>query len=159
MHANRVRCTDCHNPHSLQLKFDGNKLCTQCHIAGKYDTPSHHHHPVESTGASCITCHMPTRTYMVVDDRRDHSFRVPRPDLTVELGTPNTCNDCHTLPHETPKWAAEAVRKWYGEKRPDDPHWAPAVRRRESRRTGGRATADRRDPPRRRRRRSCGRRP
>ncbi len=127
MHANRVRCSDCHNPHSLQLKFTGNQLCTQCHIPGKYDTPSHHHHPVESTGASCVACHMPRRTYMVVDERHDHSFRVPRPDLSVELGTPNTCNDCHTLPHETPEWAAEAVRNWYGDTRPDDPHWAPAL--------------------------------
>jgi predicted CXXCH cytochrome family protein len=127
MHANRVRCTDCHNPHSLQLKFTGNQLCTQCHIAAKYDTIAHHHHPVESTGASCIACHMPMRTYMVIDERHDHSLRVPRPDLTVSLGTPNTCNDCHTLPYETPQWAADAVRKWYGDKRPDDPHWAPAI--------------------------------
>jgi tetratricopeptide (TPR) repeat protein len=126
MHANRVKCSDCHDPHSLKLKYEGNKLCTQCHIAGKYDTPSHHHHPAESTGASCIACHMPMRTYMVVDDRRDHSFRVPRPHLTVKFGAPNTCNDCHTLPYETPQWAAEAVKKWYGDKRPDDPHWTPA---------------------------------
>lgn len=127
MHANHVRCTDCHNPHSLQLKFPGNQLCTQCHNAGKYDAESHHHHPLDSTGTSCVACHMPIRTYMVVDQRHDHSFRVPRPDLTVALGTPNTCNDCHTLPFETPQWAAEAVRKWYGDKRPDDPHWAPAL--------------------------------
>jgi tetratricopeptide (TPR) repeat protein len=70
---------------------------------------------------------MSTQTYMVIDERHDHSFRVPRPDLTVQLGTPNTCNTCHNLPHETPAWAAEAVKKWYGDKRPDDPHWAPAI--------------------------------
>jgi tetratricopeptide (TPR) repeat protein len=127
MHANRVRCSDCHDPHSLKLKFAGNALCTQCHIPGKYDTPAHHHHPVSSAGASCVECHMPERTYMVIDERRDHSFRAPRPDLTVELGTPNTCNDCHTKSHETAQWAAETVRKWYGEKRPDDPHWARAL--------------------------------
>jgi predicted CXXCH cytochrome family protein len=127
MHANRVRCSDCHDPHSLQLKFAGNKLCTQCHIPGKYDTPTHHHHPAESAGASCVACHMSTQTYMVIDERHDHSFRVPRPDLTVQLGTPNTCNTCHNLPHETPAWAVEAVKKWYGDKRPDDPHWAPAI--------------------------------
>lgn len=127
MYANHVRCTDCHNPHSLQLKFTGNQLCTQCHIAAKYDTVAHHHHPVDSAGAQCVKCHMPMRTYMVIDDRRDHSFRIPRPDLTVMLGTPNTCNDCHTLPFETRQWAADTVRKWYGDKRPDDPHWGPAI--------------------------------
>jgi tetratricopeptide (TPR) repeat protein len=126
MHANQVRCSDCHDPHSLKLKFTGNKLCTQCHVPGKYDTPTHHHHKEGSAGASCIECHMPARMYMVIDKRRDHGFRAPRPDLTVEFGTPNACNDCHTKPEETPQWAADAVRKWFGEKRHDDPHWTPA---------------------------------
>ena len=45
--------------------------------------------------STCASCHMPARTYMVVDQRHDHSFRVPRPDLSVKLGTPNACNDCH----------------------------------------------------------------
>jgi tetratricopeptide (TPR) repeat protein len=126
MHANKVRCSDCHDPHSLQLKFTGNKLCTQCHVPGKYDTPTHHHHQEGTAGAQCIECHMPARTYMVIDKRRDHGFRAPRPDLTVEFGTPNACNDCHTKPEETPQWAAEAVRKWYGPKRHDDPHWTSA---------------------------------
>ena len=46
MYANRVQCTDCHDPHSLKLKFTGNQLCAQCHVPAKYDTPAHHHHPV-----------------------------------------------------------------------------------------------------------------
>lgn len=126
MYAERVRCTDCHNPHSLKLKFTGNQLCAQCHIPAKYDTPGHHHHPVDSPGAQCVECHMPSRLYMVIDARRDHSFRMPRPDLSVALGTPNACNDCHTKPGETFEWAAEAVRTWYGATRRDGPHWAPA---------------------------------
>jgi tetratricopeptide (TPR) repeat protein len=127
MYANNVRCSNCHDPHSLKPKFAGNALCTQCHQAAKYDTVNHHHHAVDSTGARCVACHMPTRNYMVIHERRDHSLRVPRPDLSVTLGTPNACNDCHTKPEETPQWAAEAVRKWYGNKRPDDPHWATAI--------------------------------
>ena len=127
MYANRVQCSDCHDPHSLKLKFTGNQLCAQCHVPAKYDTPAHHHHPVDSAGAQCVECHMPSRVYMVIDERRDHSFRVPRPDLSVELGTPNACNDCHTRVDETYQWAADAVRTWYGERRPDDPHWAPAL--------------------------------
>ncbi|MCG8448128.1 MAG: tetratricopeptide repeat protein, partial [Pirellulales bacterium] len=123
MHTKGVRCTDCHNPHSLKLKFEGNRLCTQCHAPGKYDSPSHHHH-VSPEATQCVACHMPARTYMNIDERRDHSFRVPRPDLTVKLGTPNACNDCHNDPLDTPEWAAEKVRQWYGDKRPDDPHFA-----------------------------------
>jgi cytochrome c-type biogenesis protein CcmH/NrfG len=74
---------------------------------------------------------------MVIDARRDHSFRVPRPDLSVELGTPNACNNCHTRPDETFQWAADAVRKWYGEKRQDDPHWAPAIAAARTAKAGG----------------------
>ena len=70
---------------------------------------------------------MPAETYMEVDARRDHSLRIPRPDLTVELGTPNACNNCHTKPAETPAWAAEKIKTWYGDRRPDDPHYAPAL--------------------------------
>ena len=55
--------------------------------------------------------------YMVIDERRDHSFRIPRPDLSVELGTSNACNNCHTKPDETPQWAADAIKKWYGERK------------------------------------------
>jgi len=126
MYSEGVRCTDCHNPHSLKLKFEGNLLCAQCHQPGKYDVFSHHHH-TDPAATQCVNCHMPSRKYMVIDDRRDHSLRIPRPDLSVKLGTPNACNDCHTKPAEDAAWAAEAVRDWYGEKRPDDPHFAPAI--------------------------------
>lgn len=127
MHREGVRCTDCHDPHSLNLKFEGNALCAQCHVPAKYDTPAHHHHKVGTAAASCVECHMPETTYMVVDPRRDHSIRVPRPDLTVSIGTPNVCNRCHVLPYQTAQWAADKVKEWYGPTRPDDPHWAPVV--------------------------------
>ena len=97
MYHQGIRCTDCHDPHSLELKFPGNEACTNCHqhAAGKYDVPSHHHHAPGTEGAMCVNCHMPHTTYMAVDERRDHSLRVPRPDLSVKLGTPNACSHCH----------------------------------------------------------------
>jgi tetratricopeptide (TPR) repeat protein len=55
---------------------------------------------------------MPPKSYMVVDPRHDHSMRVPRPDLSVELGVPNACNNCHSK--KSNEWAAKQVRKWYG---------------------------------------------
>ncbi|MEC7564374.1 MAG: multiheme c-type cytochrome [Planctomycetota bacterium] len=99
MYHKGIRCTDCHDPHSTKIKFNDNRLCTSCHLnqhmANKYDTPQHHFHKVGSTGASCVDCHMPKTTYMEVDPRRDHSLRVPRPDLSLSLGTPNACVKCH----------------------------------------------------------------
>lgn len=123
MYREGVRCTDCHDPHSTKVRFEGNRLCTQCHVAGKYDGPAHHHHPVDSKGALCVECHMPERTYMQVDPRRDHSIRMPRPDLTVKLGVPNACQNCHARPHETAEWARDQVAAWYGPRRRPDPHY------------------------------------
>jgi len=109
-----VTCSDCHEPHSLELKAPGNLVCLQCHKAAKFDQFSHHFHEIKSTGSNCVECHMPPRTYMVVDPRHDHSMRIPRPDLTEQLGTPNACNNCHT--DKDPKWAAEQYRSWYPER-------------------------------------------
>lgn len=97
MYHKGIRCSDCHDPHSLRTKYTGNSVCTSCHQhpAGKYDVVAHHRHETDSTGASCVECHMPETTYMEVDPRRDHSLRVPRPDISVHLGTPNACSRCH----------------------------------------------------------------
>ena len=109
-----VRCTDCHNPHTGKLKLDGNAMCMSCHEPS-YNTTQHHFHPVGTAGSQCVNCHMPVRTYMGNDDRRDHSFRIPRPDQSMVFGTPNTCTSCHA--DQSNVWAAKAVKEWYGEKR------------------------------------------
>lgn len=110
-----VTCSDCHEPHSLKLRFEKNGVCLQCHEATKFDAPAHHHHAMGSEGAECASCHMPERTYMVVDPRRDHSFRIPQPLASAAVGAPNTCNACHDA--ETPEWAAEKIAEWH-----PDPH-------------------------------------
>ncbi len=130
MYDNNVRCSNCHDPHSVKVKFNDNRLCTQCHTQAKYDTPLHHFHPDPTqAGTLCVECHMPDTKYMVADPRRDHSLRVPRPDLTVDLGIPNACNGCHNdrSKGETAQWAATQVRTWYGEKRNPDEHFAYGV--------------------------------
>jgi Flp pilus assembly protein TadD len=112
MHAAGVTCSDCHDPHTQKLRAPGNAVCAQCHEPAKYDVTAHHRHEAETTGAQCANCHMPQNTYMVVDPRRDHSMRVPRPDESVRLGVPNACNSCHT--DRDARWAANAVRGWLG---------------------------------------------
>ncbi len=114
MYREGVTCKDCHDPHRLQVRGEGNSACAACHLPSKFDSESHHFHRAGGPGSSCVDCHMPTRTYMVVDPRRDHSFRVPRPDLTLATGSPNACDGCHET-KKTAKWADEAWKRWYGE--------------------------------------------
>ncbi len=95
MYHNGVTCSDCHEPHSLQLRQEDNGVCLRCHAAEKFDSKKHHFHKLSSTGALCAECHMPTRDFMIIDSRHDHSIRVPRPDLSVTLSVPNACNQCH----------------------------------------------------------------
>ncbi|MEX0770196.1 MAG: tetratricopeptide repeat protein [Balneolaceae bacterium] len=124
MYANGVQCSDCHDPHTLQLKasLNNNKLCMQCHEP-EYNTPDHHFHEVNTESSQCISCHMTGRNYMEVDFRRDHSFRIPRPDQSQQFGTPNACNDCHT--DRSAAWASEVMDEWYGDERP--PHYSETL--------------------------------
>jgi len=114
MYHEGVRCTDCHNPHTNALKFEGNKLCLQCHEP-RYNTLEHHKHELDTESAQCINCHMTGKHYMGNDFRRDHSFRIPRPDLSVNSDIPNACNGCHT--NQSTSWAENKLTGWYGEPR------------------------------------------
>jgi predicted CXXCH cytochrome family protein len=125
MHAAGITCSNCHDPHSAKLLAEGNALCAQCHLPAKFDMTEHHHHQPGSAGAQCVNCHMPTKNYMVVDARRDHSIRVPRPDLSTSLGTPNACIQCHA--DRSAEWAAQAVAGWYPNGRQTTPHYGIAL--------------------------------
>lgn len=124
MYAAGVQCSDCHNPHSNRVKDTGNGLCTQCHSpAGNprfpqlsrstYDDFDHMRHQPGTPGGQCVDCHMPARTYMQVDPRRDHRFGIPSPQDTIDLGVPNACTSCHE--DQEPEWAVEQLATW----RPD----------------------------------------
>jgi predicted CXXCH cytochrome family protein len=116
MFAAGVTCSDCHEPHAATIRVPGDGLCFQCHSTEKYaDAASHSHHPGVNPPVACPSCHMPTHTYMVIDRRHDHSFRIPRPDLSTKLGVPNACIDCHT--DKSSEWAAAAVERWFGPER------------------------------------------
>jgi predicted CXXCH cytochrome family protein len=121
-----VKCSDCHDVHSQELKQKGNRLCLSCHRADTYDTASHHFHKKihegkESLGNDCIKCHMPESVYMGIDKRADHSIRIPRPDLSVAYQTPNACNaaGCHN--DKSLEWTNQSMVKWYGIKK--KPHF------------------------------------
>ncbi len=120
-----VTCMDCHEPHTAKTRAAGNALCTRCHDAAAFDSPQHHFHKPETAGGQCVACHMPTKNYMVIDARRDHSLRVPRPDLARELGSPDACTQCHA--GKKPEWAAGALDGWYGKGWRQRPSIGPAL--------------------------------
>ncbi len=131
MYAKGVNCVDCHNPHSTKRIATDNALCAQCHSpAGnpdfpslplaEYDSPAHTRHPENTEGAQCVNCHMIERTYMGTDGRRDHSFRIPRPDLFRETGAPDACTTCHV--DKSPEWAADTIAGWYPQGAWTQPH-------------------------------------
>jgi tetratricopeptide (TPR) repeat protein len=66
---------------------------------------------------------MPGRDYMGIDYRPDHSFRIPRPDLTLQIGVPNACDRCHV--DKTTAWSVEAMAKWYGKRQ--RPHYGTVL--------------------------------
>ena len=119
MYQAGVTCSDCHNPHSLQLSTgpEPSDVCAQCHLPSKFATTEHHQHA--PAAVVCVDCHMPARDYMQVDPRRDHSFRVPRPDLSVSSDAPNACASCHE--DRDAEWLAAAARNWWGDA---GPHFA-----------------------------------
>lgn len=124
MYARGVTCGDCHEPHSAALRAPGSAVCGQCHLPEKFASEAHTGHAPGPKAPDCISCHVPARTYMVVDKRHDHSFRIPRPDLSARLGTRNTCNDCHA--DRSADWAAEAIARWHGPERKGFQSWAGA---------------------------------
>jgi tetratricopeptide (TPR) repeat protein len=134
MYQAGVTCTHCHDAHDGRTTLQGDALCTQCHAptpnpafpkaAGRFDARSHHFHREGSEGARCVSCHMPSTTYMGIQARPDHSIRVPRPDVSAKLGTPDACTQCHT--DRDARWAAERVAQWYGRQRRQEPHWGEA---------------------------------
>ena len=133
MHEAGVTCSNCHEPHTAELRTPGNALCVGCHNEaghpdfpslplGRYDSARHHLHEPGSPGAECVNCHMPARTYMVVDDRRDHSFRVPRPDLSAAADAPDACTGCHQ--DRGPEWAQAMLEEAFDS--PSRDHFGPA---------------------------------
>ncbi|WP_226996523.1 multiheme c-type cytochrome [Thalassotalea crassostreae] len=117
MYAAGVNCIDCHDSHTMKIKVQGNGLCLQCHASEVFDQPKHHNHKKNSEGSQCVNCHMTENRYMGVDDRRDHSFKIPRPDLSEKFDSPNACTTCHE--DKNNQWALELVKKWYVTPRKD----------------------------------------
>ncbi len=140
MFSKGVTCTDCHNPHSNQLKAPGNGVCLQCHNpsgkasragidgaglqAKNYGAPEHTKHKPGQPGSQCVDCHMPGKLYMVNDYRHDHSLSIPNPAHSAKIGSPDACAACHKGASSK---IAEQFKIWYGDTPVHDGGYADAI--------------------------------
>ena len=123
MYQAGVSCGDCHEPHSAELRTGSipSDICATCHLPEKFATEEHHGHP--GNEPACVDCHMASRDFMVVDGRRDHSFRIPRPDISAAVGSPDACSGCHT--DRDASWIAASFSDLFGDDHP--PHYGTAI--------------------------------
>jgi len=113
-------CVSCHSdPHTInvdrnpQLRPDNHALCTQCHTAIAANISMHTHHAPNSSGSSCVECHMPATVIGLQGWIRDHSMSVPAPENTIRHSIPNACNLCHK--DQNAEWTSRRVNEWYGD--------------------------------------------
>jgi len=113
-------CTSCHsNPHQIDvdrnagLHTGSNALCASCHKAITSNVSAHSHHPLNSSGSSCVECHMPATVVGVDGQFRDHSMSIPVPENTIGHEIPNACNLCHK--DKDAQWALQQMKAWYGD--------------------------------------------
>jgi tetratricopeptide (TPR) repeat protein len=109
--SGKLDCLHCHTS-SGRFKFKGtkaNNACMPCHAEHVKNPTKHTHHKPDSTGNSCIACHMPMTEFARMR-RSDHSMLPPTPAATIAFKSPNACNNCHK--DKSPQWADKWVRKW-----------------------------------------------
>lgn len=113
-----VTCYDCHDPHSGKVNkpAENDELCLQCHgtnkvVNGVLAPQVGHNKLCGGKAMPCIECHMPRMTYMGRDPRRDHGLHWPDPRMSIELGVPNACLNCHQ--DKDHQWCLEYLEKRY----------------------------------------------
>ncbi|MEO7093076.1 MAG: multiheme c-type cytochrome [Polyangiales bacterium] len=130
-------CNSCHEPHTLAARDkDGhsaegehsNRQCTACHpgMAVEKVATAHSHHTAK---VRCVDCHMPLSWIGDSDARHqqtsDHSISSPRPQETIDFGTPNACTTCHA--DRAPTWALTALKKWGYHEATEVRPWVEAI--------------------------------
>ena len=107
-------CLHCHTSsgrYRFQDAENPNAVCLPCHQERVENAPAHTHHPEDTRGNHCISCHMPETRFANMN-RSDHSFRPPMPSLSKEFSSPLACLLCH--PKKDTAWAENIVDERYG---------------------------------------------
>jgi len=124
-----LSCLSCHSLHDgdpndqLAAGMETDAACLQCHEDYADEIETHTHHPPDSSGSSCINCHMPHTTFGLLKAIRSHQIDSPTIAATLETGRPDACNLCHL--DRSLGWAADHLTAWYDQPAPkltDDDH-------------------------------------
>ena len=108
--SGRLDCVQCHTSSGRWRQREApDDSCRPCHEDKVADPSPHTHHAAGRPGGRCVDCHMP-QTWFARMARHDHSMRPPTPAATIEFGSPNACNLCHT--DRDARWADATVRRW-----------------------------------------------
>jgi tetratricopeptide (TPR) repeat protein len=121
----KVSCGTCHDPHghdadsnltSLKFRDQPDLMCTNCHsqFQNRASLAAHTHHPVDSEGGRCVSCHMPRIMDAVLFRARTHQTDdIPNGDMTQRFGqeeSPNACLLCHS--EKNARWVKQELQAW-----------------------------------------------
>lgn len=121
----QVSCGTCHDPHghgadsnltSLKFRDQPDLMCTNCHsqFQNSASLAAHTHHPVDSEGGRCVSCHMPRIMDAVLFRARTHQIDdIPNGDMTQRFGqeeSPNACLLCHS--EKNARWVKQELQAW-----------------------------------------------
>ncbi len=121
----QVSCGTCHDPHGhnsasnpTALKFPDKPdlMCTGCHtqFQDSARAAQHSHHPAESEGSRCVSCHMPRIMDALVFRARTHQIDdIPNAEMTRHFGeedSPNACLLCHQ--QKSVGWVQQSLLEW-----------------------------------------------
>lgn len=112
-----MTCGSCHEMHDgdpagmVTADQRSGAACLDCHQPIAADVEAHTHHPADTPGSNCLSCHMPEMVYGVMDIHRSHHIESPDPAADAANGRPNACTLCHA--DRSLAWAeTETARLW-----------------------------------------------
>ncbi|MEO8179477.1 MAG: cytochrome c3 family protein [Deltaproteobacteria bacterium] len=113
----QISCLSCHQLHGgtqdaqLRPSALSNAACAGCHPGPATALREHTHHAPDSSGSSCVNCHMPYTSYALLGGVRSHRITRPSIDPARAGLAPNACNSCHL--DRGLAWTRSWLDRWY----------------------------------------------
>jgi hypothetical protein len=114
----QISCLSCHQLHGgtrdaqLSDRALSNTACAACHPGPAAALQEHTHHSPDSSGSSCVNCHMPYTSYALLGGVRSHRITLPSSEPATRGLPPNACNSCHL--DRSLAWTRGWLERWRG---------------------------------------------